>query len=808
MTTLLQDLRYALRGLLKSPGFTAVAVIAIALGIGANTAIFSVINAVLLRSLPFPEPDKLIAVWQTDVKRNINHLPASFTKFTDLAEQNQVFASIGAYTWGTFNLSGGQEPEQVYGVKVSQGLFPALGVRPALGRWFLPEEDRRGGSDVVVISNGLWHRRYGSDPNLIGKTIGLDGRSATVVGIMPANFQFPDGTTEVWVPRVFENNILTQLQIKNGASYLVLIARLKPDASLEQARVEIDTINDRYRQQNPGYVDALSQLNAVPLLEDTVSNIRPTLMVLMGAVGFVLLIACANVANLLLARAATRHKEVSLRMALGASRARLIRQFLTESLVLAAAGGGLGLLIAGLGVRLLTSANLDNIPRAGQVRIDGWTLGFTLALSLSTGIIFGIVPALRASRASLMDSLKEAGRGASESPRRNRMRSLLVVGEVAIALVLMVGAGLLLRSFIRLAGVDPGFNPHGLLTMRFSLSTARYPQPKQQERFFEDVVRRVQILPGVLSAAVSSFLPLGGGNIFYFFHPEGQPDLGAGKNPISLLGAIHPDYFRTMGIPLQRGRAFNEQDNDDATRVAIIDQSMARRYWPTEDPIGKHIIYSRENITLEIVGVVGDVKYSSLDSGANNEMYVPYTQRPWPNMTLEVRTASDPLAFAATVRAQALDVDKEQPVASARTMDRVVADSISQARLTMLLLAIFAAVAVALAVVGIYGVMSYSVAQRTHEIGIRMALGAERGDVLQLVVRQGMILALIGLAVGLAGVFGLTRFLTSLLFEIRPTDTATLVIVSLGLLGVALLACFVPARRATKVNPVVALRNE
>ncbi|HEV2349240.1 MAG TPA: ABC transporter permease [Terriglobia bacterium] len=808
MTILVKDLRYALRGLFKSPGFTVVAVIAIALGIGANTVIFSVINAVLLRSLPFPAPDRLIDVWESDSKRNLSHIPLSFTKFTDLVDQSRVFDSLGAYTWSTFDLSGRQEPEQVYGLEVSQGFFPTFGIRPLLGRWFLPEEDQSGGSEVAVISYRLWERRFGSDPKIVGKNFGLDGRSTTVVGVMPPSFHFPDESNDVWVPRVFEHKILTQLQIRHGASYLGLIARLKPGASLAQASAEINTINARYRLQNPGNVDALADLDPFPLLEDTVSNIRPTLLALMSAVGFVLLIACANVANLLLARGASRQKEVSLRLALGASRTRLIRQFLTESVLLASAGGVLGLLIAVVGLKLLSLANLENIPRASQIAIDGWTLAFTLGLTLLTGIAFGIVPALRASGTSLIDSLKEGGRESSESLRRNRFRSVLVVGEIAVALVLLAGAGLLLRSFIRLVGVNPGFNAHRLLTLHIALPTAQYPQPEQQQRFFEDLVRRARSLPGVQSAAVSSYLPLGGGDIFYFFHPEDQPDLGPGKNPTALLGAIHPDYFRTLGIPLLRGRAFAETDTDTAAPVMIVDQSMAKHYWPNQDPVGQRVIYSRENITAEVVGVVGSVKYSGLNSGSASEMYVPYTQRPWPSMTLEVRAASDPSMLAGAVREQIQALDKNQPVSSLRTMDEVVAGSVAQARLTMFLLGIFAAAALALAALGIYGVMSYSVARRTHEIGIRMALGAETTDVLRLVVGQGMTLALIGLAVGLGGAFALTRFLASLLFDVRPTDAATLAAVSVGLLAVALAANYIPARRATKIDPLAALRHE
>ena len=808
LETFLQDIRYGLRQLRRNPGFTTVAVLTLALGIGANTAIFSVINAVLLRSLPYPASDRLIDIWESDAGRHLSHIPVSFTKFTDLTEQSQVFAGLGAYTWSTFDLSGGREPEQINGLEVSRGFFSTFGVRPMLGRWFLPEEDRRGGRNVALISYRLWERRFGSDPNLIGADIGLDGRSTTVVGVMPPSFQFPDESNDVWVPRVFEHKFITQLQIKRGASYLGLVARLKPGERLAQARAAIGTINGRYRQQNPGNADALTELESIPLLEDSVINVRPTLLVLMGAVGFVLLIACANVANLLLARGASRQKEVTIRMVLGASRARLLRQFLAESLLLASAGGALGVLIAGAGVKLLSSTNLENIPRAAQVGIDGWTLGFTLALSLFTGIAFGIIPAFRASGALLMDSLKEAGRGSSESLRRNRFRSVLVVGEIAVALVLMAGAGLLLRSFVRLGGVNPGFNSHGLLTMHIALPTARYPKPEQQKRFFEDLLRRVQILPGVQSAAVSSYLPLGGGIIFYFFHPEGRPDLGPAKNPTALLGAIHPDYFRTMGIPLLRGRAFTEADNETAARVMIIDQSMARFCWPNQDPIGKRIIYSQENTAAEVVGVVGGVKYSRLDGGVASEMYVPLTQHPWPSMTLEVRSVGDPSALAGAVRVQIQAQDKDQPVSAVRTMDEVVAGTVSQARLTMILLGVFALAALALAAVGIYGVMSYSVASRTHEIGIRMALGAEFWDVLRLVVRQGMTLALLGLGVGLAGAFALTRFLSSLLYDVRPTDAATMAAVSLVLVCAALAASYIPARRAAKVDPMVALRYE
>jgi putative ABC transport system permease protein len=808
MENFAQDVRYGLRMLAKSPSFTLAAVVALAFGIGANSCIFSMVNSVLLHALPYPGSDRIVAITQSDLRRNLRNAPLSYPKFLGIAEQNQVFADVGVYAYQTFNLTGGGEPEQVAGVRVSEGFFPVLGVQPMAGRWFEAAEDRRGGSDVVVLSHRLWQQRFNSDSALVGRNVELNARSTTVVGIMPADFHFPDSTIDVWMPRAFESALLTREQMDRGAGFLGLIARLKPEDSLTQAKSQIDTINHRYGQEDPANLDASWQLAAVPLLDATVNNIRTTLWVLLGAVGCVLLIACANVSNLLLVRGTTRQREVSIRLALGAPRARLVRQFLTENLVLWLAGGALGVGMASWGLSRLPATASLAIPRAGEIRLDVRALLYTLLLTIVTGVLFGLAPAWRASAASLLQRLNEGARSGSASLRRNRLRSSLVIGEIALALLLLAGAGLLLRSFVRLMSVHTGFAPHGLLTLRIALPPDRYPQPKRQAEFFSDVLRKVRTLPGVQAASVISYLPLAGGGIQYFFHAEGQLDLSASKSPFAPFLAIDPEYFHTMGIPLLRGRAFTDQDHDTTLKVAIINQSIAKRFWPGEDPIGKHLTYSREHITVQIVGMVGDVKRSSLDSDGEDQVYLPFAQRPWPTMTLVARSSIDPWTLAQPIRSQILEVDKDQPVSYVRTMEQVIAESVAKLRLTMSILAIFAAVAAGLAAVGIYGVMSYAVSQRAHELGVRMALGAGRADLLRLVALQGITLTLVGMGLGLLGAFGLTRYLSSLLFAVRPLDFATFAAATAGLFAVAMCASLVPAYRATKADPMVALRYE
>ena len=810
METLLQDLRYGARVLLRGRAVTAVAILALALGIGANTAIFSVINGVLLRALPYPQAERILRLSAANPQRGINDGAFSFPRFEHMQRQSgDNLEAIAAFCNDSFNLTDGGEPEELPGLRVSASIFPVLGVQPALGRAFLPEEDQRGASNVVVLSHRLWQRRFGADPKVIGQPVTLNGLSYTVVGVMPATFHFPSEEVEVWTPKVFDYSRLTAEQVRLGAGYLIAVARLKPGASLEQARAEMNTISQHYQQQNPTLTDSdpNATMRVVLLGDQVVQDIRPALLVLSAAVGFVLLIACANVANLLLARAAARRKEMAVRVAMGASRWRIVRQLLTESILLSVIGGGLGLLLATWGVRLLLAASAGIIPRTREVTMDGRVLGFSLAVSILTGIVFGLAPTLKASKPDLHESLKEGSRGSTEGIRRNRLRSLLVVTEVALSLLLLVGAGLLMQSFIRLQHVKLGFNPQRLLTMRIQLPQSKYGENQQKSTFFEEVIRRVGQLPGVEAVGATLGLPPNGYARAPFLVEGGDP-LPPGERPLLSWDVISEDYFKAMQIPLLQGRPFNEHDAAGSQSVVVINETLARRYFADGNPLGKHLTVGRAPQPFEIVGVVGDVQNAGLDATPGPHAYTPYRQRPWSAISLVVRSNAEPLALTADVRAQVLSVDKDQPVTAVQTMEQILADNVSQPRLTMLLLGIFAAVAMLLAAVGIYGVMSYSVTQRTHEIGIRMALGASRGDVLRLVVGQGMALALAGVVIGLGAALALTRLMAGLLFGVGTTDPLTFTVTPLVLAGVALVASFVPARRATRIDPMVALRYE
>ncbi len=802
-----QDLRYGLRMLWKNPGFTLIAILALALGIGANTAIFSVVNTVLLRPLPYKDPDRLVMVWEDNTKKGFPRDTPAPANFIDWRDQNQVFEGMAAIAEQSFNLTGIGEPERIDGRRVSASLFPLLGVEPQLGRAFLPEEDSPGGSRVVILSYGLWQRRFGSDVNITGKPLTLNGESYTVVGVMPPHFQFPSREDQLWVPIAFTS----QGAANRGGHYLEVIARTKPGITLEQAQAAMNTIAARLQQQYP---DQNTDIGAVviPLHEQVVGDIKPALLVLLGAVGFVLLIACANVANLLLARAAVRQKEIALRVALGASRLRLIRQFLTESILLAALGGAVGLLLSLWGVNLLKAFVPENISQAHAVTIDAKVLGFTVMVSMLTGLIFGLAPATQASNFNLNETLKEGGRDSAAGSRGNRIRGVLVVAEVAVSLVLLVGAGLLINSFLRLRNVDPGFRADNLLTMRLVLPRQKYPDQTRRTDFYTDLIRRVEALPGVRSAAVTNWIPLVPQGDSQGISIEGRPDPGPGKNPIVVTRVISPHYFSTMGIQLSQGQQFGEQGRPDSPRVAIISEAMAQRFWPGEDPMGKRFKtggFNSPNPWMEIVGVTKDVRQVKLDADPKPQMYVPYTQPEFfvPSH-LVVKTNVEPGSLAATVRRTVWEIDRDQPVSNVSTMEEVLSESVARQRFTMLLLCVFAATALALASIGIYGVMSYSVAQRTHEFGIRMALGARGLDVLKLAISQGAKLILIGVAIGLASSFILTRFMSSLLFDVTATDPLTFMGVSLLIVVIALVACFIPARRATKVDPLIALRYE
>ena len=802
-----QDLRYGLRTLRKSPGFTVVAVLALALGIGADSAIFSVVNTVLLRPLPYQDPDRLVMVWEDATKAGYPRNTPAPANYIDWREQNQVFEGMAAIANISFNLTGDGEPERIDGRRVSASLFPLLGVEPHLGRVFLPEEDQPGANRAVIMSYGLWQRRFGSDPDITGKQLTLNGESFTVVGVMPPHFQFPSREDELWIPIAFGPNE----SATRGGHYLEVIARLKHGVTLQQAQAEMNTIAARLQQQYP---ESNTDVGAtvISLHEQLVGDIKPALLVLLGAVGFVLLIACANVANLLLARAAVRQKEIALRIALGASRARLIRQFLTESLLLAAIGGVVGMLLALWGVNLLKAFIPENISQVKAITIDAYVLGFTLLVSLLTGLIFGLAPATQASNFNLNETLKEGGRDTAAGSRGKRLRSLLVIAEVAVSLVLLIGAGLLINSFLRLRSVDPGFRADNLLTMRIVLPRLKYPEQPQRTAFYAELLSRVEALPGVQAAAVTNWIPLVSQGDSVGFSIEGRPEPAAGQIPIAVTRVISPHYFSTMGIQLLQGRQFNEQDRADTPRTVVINETMARRYWPGEDPLGKRITTGSPADPASwrtIVGVAQDVRQFQLNADPRPQIYLPYEQPVFFQPTnLVIRTGIEPLSLAATVRRTVWEIDRDQPVSNVRTMEDVLSESIARQRFSMLLLGIFAALALALAAVGLYGLMSYAVAQRTREIGIRMALGAQARDVLRLVVAQGLKLVLVGVVIGLVVAYMLTRLMSSLLFGVSATDPTTFIAISLMLLCVAVLASYIPARRATKVDPLVALRYE
>jgi len=819
MQTLWQDLRYGARMLLKNPGFTLVAVTTLSLGIGANSAIFSVVNSVLLRELPYREPRRLVMVWsdrpQLQARTGMTEGPVSAADFTDWRDQNQSFEQIAALHSQSLNITGAGEPKFVGGVRASASLFALLGVEARHGRVFLPEEDRAGANRVVILSDRLWVRGFGADPKIIGQTISLNNEPYTVVGVMPPDFQFPrkaDLPAGFQFPRevdLYTPLALTPEQRNNrGRHYLSVIARLKPQTGFEQARAEMEGIAERLKQQYPN-TNRDKGVRLVAFHQQVVGKARPALLALLGAVGFVLLIACANIANLLLARGAARQKELAIRAALGAGRLRVIRQLLTESLLLAASAGALALLLAVWGVDLLRAIIPNNLPRADEIGVDVRVFGFTLVVSLGAGILFGLIPALQASRTDLNETLKEGGRS-SGGGGHNRFRGLLVISEIALALLLLVGAGLLARSFVRLMSVDPGLDPRNVLTMDIMLPRGKY-QPPQQAAFFQQLLERLRALPGVQSAGAVYPLPLSGAEEGMGFGIEGRPPATPGERRNAGPRWVSPDYFKALKIQLLKGRVFTESDGAEAPLVLVINEAMARQYWPNEDPIGGRVAFNglgNQPIWREIVGVVKDVRHTALDTESKPQMYFPFTQFPSPFMTLVARTDGDPLSLVAAARSQVQAIDRDQPISNIHTMEELLAKSVSQRRFNLLLLAIFAGVALLLAVVGIYGVMSYSVEQRTHEIGVRMALGGGAADVLRLLLGQGMKLVAIGVAIGLAAAFGLTRLISALLFDVRATDPVTFVTLALLLTVVALLACYIPARRATKVDPIVALRRE
>jgi len=804
MRTAIQDIKYGVRILVKSPGFTLVAVLTLAIGIGTNTAIFSVVNGVLLRSLPYPRAERLVWFEGINPDRGISNSHLSVPDYHDWRSQTDVFESITAIVQQGIIMTGDEaEAEYIPFAKVTPSFFQTMGVYPFMGRALL-KEDEVAGEVVAVLSYGLWQRRFGANPNILGSRITLGGTRCIVVGVMPAGFDYPTNT-QVWI-MLYPN----PKERRDNRYVRVIIARLKPTATIAGAQSQIDTISARLQQQYPetnyGWSARLWGLQAW-----TTRDVRTSLLLLLGAVGFVLLIACANIANLLFARASARRREIAVRTALGAGQWRIIRQLLTESLLLAVAGGAVGLALSFLLIKLLIAVGPADVPRLGQVGLDARVLAFTVGVVGLVGLFFGLAPALHASKTDLNDVLKEGGRSGSEGPGRNRVRAVLVVTEIALSLLLLIGAGLLIKSFVLLRDVNPGFDPENVLTMRVALPGKRYPEPQQSATFFRELTQRVSALPGVEAAGAALSLPLGESNSTAgrSFVREGRP-LAPEEALQTDYFVLTPDYFKTMRIPVKTGRSFTDGDTAETPPVVVVNESIARRIFAGEDPIGKRItVWPDEKFPREIVGVVSDVKISRLDEETGYQIYVPHAQDAgWGVMSLAVRTKGKPEALTSPVRGAILSIDKNQPAYDIKTMDDVFSASVAKTRLVMLLFGVFSMFALLLASIGIYGVIAYSVAQRTHEIGIRLALGAQTRDVLRMIITQGMILALIGAGLGLAGAFAATRVMRRLLYGVSPTDPLIFVGVSLLLTVVALLACYIPARRATKVDPMIALRYE
>ncbi len=812
----------------KSPAFAVAAVLTLALGIGGNTAIFSIIHAVLLNPLSYHDPDQLVYFSIDNSRRNVKDGTFSAIRLDEMRAAARSFTAIGAFLHSVEDMtwSGGGQTEALKGARVSANFLDILGVRPVVGRGFLPEEDRPGSPPVAMISSALWKRRFGGDPQVAGKTATLNSTPHTIVGVLSEGFAFPFAGVDVWVPRPSEWSIFPARYWRN-VTLLSGFARLKPNVTLEQARAEMEVLNRQYILAHPG--DTLqkdSTPRMVRLKDRLVSNVRPMLWMLFGAVGLVLLIACANVASLLMARAASRSREFAIRAAIGASRGRLILQLLAESLVLALVGGAIGVLLAkwSLSAIALVDALSPStrvtplyLPGGAQIRLDGMVLGFTMMLSIMTGLLFGLLPSLQVSRPDLMYVLRDSGGSRGTYGRRKMLgispRGLLVMGQVALSVVLLIGAALLMKSFVRLTNVDPGFQVSHLLTMKIALPTARYDTDRKKSAFFEELMRRVETLPGVRGATMAMSLPTTVWIRTNITSVEGTPEPEFREQSFAVIQSVTPGYFHTLGIPLQRGREFTARDNTPgAPPVMIVNESMARRFWPDypqgQDPVGQHINegYDKAVGRIEVVGVAADIHEGGLASDAVPEFYLPCVVHPPQSAYLAVRANGDPLRIAGAIRSEVLAVDRDQPVSDIRTMEALLESSMGQRRLIMLLLGTFAGVALLLAVIGIYGVIAYSVAQRTQEVGIRRALGAQHGDILRLVLGQGLGLALAGVSIGIGGAYALTGVMKSFLFHVSPTDPVTFIGIAALFVAVALAASYIPARRAARIDPMAALR--
>ena len=808
---MMNDLQYGLRMLWKHKSVSGIALLTLALGIGVNSAIFSVVNAVVLRPLPYPESERLMVVWGNLHKTGLEEIEISALEFQDFQQQCQAFEHIAAYAIQGLNLTGVDQPERVRGATVSANLFPTLRVQPQLGRNFTVDEDRAGNDTVVILGDSLWQRRFGGDPSVINKTVQLDGRTLTVIGVMPANFHFPDRDTEAWIPLAFTPDLLEENN--RGSHFLNVIGRLKSGITPSQAQADLDTVTTRLSQEHVSTYRGGFSASIRSLHEELVGNLRRAMLVLLGAVGLVLLIACANVAHLRLASATSRYREFAIRAALGANRARVVRQFMTESLLLSFIGGALGLTLAVWVVRALVFLMPKDTPRLEEIKLDYRVVLFTLGTSLLTGIVFGLAPSFQAARTNLNDVLKEAGRGGDAS-RRLKLRNLLVVSEFALSLVLLIGAGLMVKSLLRLQEVKPGFDSANLLTMRIALPSSKYETFTKSQAFFQQLLDQLEARPEVESVGAINLLPFGGGGGDRSFSIQDQPTASGHARPDEQVRFVTPGYFRAMSIPLLTGRDFTRRDLPDTPQVAIVNSAFARKFWPNDNALGKRISFQNNNPKwYEIVGVVGNVKHRGLDIQDHAEIYIPAFQPLFadgnvPALYLAVRTKSDPLLLAPAMRSEVAALDRDQPIYSLMTMDQRISDSIAPRRFNMFILGLFAALALVLAAIGIYGIMAFSVVQRTHEIGVRMALGASTRDVLTLVMRNGFKLALIGIIVGLVAAFAATRVLSSLLYEVSARDPLIFVLDAILLAMAALLACYIPARRATKVDPLVALRYE